>query len=52
MVFPGLESTPTIFLLQITLINDDLPTFGYPTVPKIHLFRPNFYHKSLNIDNN
>ena len=32
-VFPGIAATPTLFLPHKTLMREDFPTFGYPTVP-------------------
>lgn len=40
LVLPGLFATPTSFLPHKTLITDDLPTLGYPTVPTIILSFP------------
>jgi len=36
-VLPGIAATPTLFLPQRTLIKDDFPTLGYPTVPTFNL---------------
>jgi hypothetical protein len=41
-----MAATPTLFLPQRTLIKDDLPTFGYPTVPT-----NNLYYEFLPISN-